>query len=131
MVVCPYPLIFWGSWVSLRVHIIHEFLFLLFCTTFTIFFMAEFRKIQKLCYVGVPWVVQSVKDLALSPLWFGSLLRHGFDPWPRNFHMPQVQPKKTKKKKKKKKKMPFFSLCSIHYSEGNMKVYIRTCHYVL
>ena len=26
-----------------------------------------------------------VKDLALSLLW------HRFDPWPRNFHMPQAQ----------------------------------------
>ena len=26
-----------------------------------------------------------------------------FNPWPRNFHAPQVQPKKKKKKKKKRK----------------------------
>ena len=30
--------------------------------------------------------VQQVKDPALS------LLRHRFDPWPRNFHMPWTQP---------------------------------------
>ena len=30
------------------------------------------------------------------------LLRLGFSPWPRNFHMPQAQPPTTKKKKKKK-----------------------------
>ena len=43
-----------------------------------------------------PWsslVVQQVKDLALSLQWLWSLLWHGFDPWPRNFHMPQVWPK--------------------------------------
>ena len=34
----------------------------------------------------------AVKDSALSLPW----LR--FNPWPRNFHMPQVQPKKKKKK---------------------------------
>ena len=34
----------------------------------------------------------------------GSLLWLGFDPWPRKFHMPQVQPKKKKKERKKKKK---------------------------
>ena len=34
-----------------------------------------------------------VKDLELSLLWLGSLLRHGFDPWPGNSHMLQAQPK--------------------------------------
>ena len=38
-------------------------------------------------------VVQQVKDLALSVQELGSLLWHRFDPWPRNFHMPWVQPK--------------------------------------
>ena len=33
-----------------------------------------------------------VKDLVLSLLWLGSMLWHGFDPWPGNFHMPQAQP---------------------------------------
>ena len=33
-------------------------------------------------------VVQHVKDLALSLQRLGSLLWHGFDPWPWNFHMP-------------------------------------------
>ena len=37
---------------------------------------------------------QWVKDPALSPLC------HGFDPWPGNFHMPWVQPKKIDRKKK-------------------------------
>ena len=39
-------------------------------------------------------VSQWVKDLALSLLWLWLLLWFGFDPWPGNFHMPQMQPKK-------------------------------------
>ena len=39
-------------------------------------------------------MAQWVKDSVLSLLWLGLLLWHGFDPWPRNFHVPQVQPKK-------------------------------------
>ena len=46
-------------------------------------------------------MTQQVRDLALSRLWLGSLLWHKFDPWPRNFHMPRLQPKKKKKKRKK------------------------------
>ena len=42
-------------------------------------------------------VSQWVKDLALSVLWLGSLLWHGFDSWTGNFHMPQVQPRRKKK----------------------------------
>ena len=34
-----------------------------------------------------------VKDPAFSLFWLGSLLWLGFDPWPGNFHMPQVQTK--------------------------------------
>ena len=37
-------------------------------------------------------MTQQVKDLALSLLWLES------DPWPENFSMPRVQPKKKKKK---------------------------------
>ena len=43
-------------------------------------------------------MAQWVKDLVLSLLWLGSLLWHGFNPWPGNFRMPQVWPKKKKKK---------------------------------
>ena len=39
-------------------------------------------------------VAQKVKDLALSLQWLGLLLWSGLDPWPGNFHMLQVQPKK-------------------------------------
>ena len=47
---------------------------------------------------GVPTVVQWVKDLVLLQLWLRLQLQLGFDPWPRNFHMPLVQPRKRKKK---------------------------------
>ena len=42
-------------------------------------------------------VAQSTKDPALSLLWLWSLLWCGFDPWPGNFHLPWVQPKKKKR----------------------------------
>ena len=45
--------------------------------------------------------MEKVKDPALPKLWHRSQLRLRFDPWPGNFHMLQVQPKKEKKKKKK------------------------------
>ena len=47
---------------------------------------------------GSSLVAQWVKDLVLSLLW------HGLDPCPGNFHMPQLQPKKRKKKERKEKK---------------------------
>lgn len=37
-----------------------------------------------------------VKGLALPLLW------PRFDPWPRNFHMPQAQTKRKRKKKREK-----------------------------
>ena len=37
-------------------------------------------------------VAQQVKDLVLPPQQFWSLLLHGFNPWPRNFHMLRGQP---------------------------------------
>ena len=39
-------------------------------------------------------MAQQVKDLVLSLQWLRSLLWHGFSPWPGNFHMLRVQPKK-------------------------------------
>ena len=39
-----------------------------------------------------------VKESMLLLLW------HGFDPWPRKFHMPWAWPKKKKKRKEKAKK---------------------------
>ena len=41
-------------------------------------------------------MAQQVKDPALSLQWLRSLLWHRFNPWPRNFHMPQVRHKKRK-----------------------------------
>ena len=38
----------------------------------------------------VPWV----KDPVVSLQWLELLLWRGFDPWPRNFHMLGVRPKK-------------------------------------
>ena len=39
-------------------------------------------------------VAQWVKDLVLSQLWLRSLPWCRFDPWPRNFHVPQAPPRK-------------------------------------
>ena len=64
--------------------------------------------------LGVPAVVQWVRDMALPQLW----LR--FDPWPRKFHMLQMCGRKRKKNMKfiftliklgkalKKKGIPYF-----------------------
>ena len=43
-------------------------------------------------------VAKGVKDLVLSLQWLGSLLWHGFDPWPKNFNMLRVLPKNKKQK---------------------------------
>ena len=50
-------------------------------------------------------MLQRVKDLALLLQWLGLLLCHGFDPWPRNFHVSQAQPKKGEKRKVLKSKI--------------------------
>ena len=42
-------------------------------------------------------MVQWVKDLELSLQQLWSLLWGGFNPWPRNFHMPQGMARKKKK----------------------------------
>ena len=44
-------------------------------------------------------VAQWVKDLAMLLQQPRSLLWHGFNTWPRNFHMSQMQPKKKQKQK--------------------------------
>ena len=41
-------------------------------------------------------MAQQVKDPALSLLWLGLLLWHGFVPWPGNFCMPPVGLKRKK-----------------------------------
>ena len=53
---------------------------------------------------GRPLRAQWVKDTALSLLQLGSLLWHGFSPWPGNFHMPWAWPKKKKRRRRKKEK---------------------------
>ena len=42
-------------------------------------------------------MVQQVKDLTLSLQCLGSLLWHGFSPWPGNIHKLRVQPKSVNK----------------------------------
>ena len=39
----------------------------------------------------IPGLPQWVEDLVLPQLWLG------FNPWPRNFHMLQMQPKKERR----------------------------------
>ena len=51
---------------------------------------------KKICWSFL--VAQQVKDPASALLWPRSLLRCRFDPWPRNLHMPCVQPKNKQKK---------------------------------
>ena len=43
------------------------------------------------------FVIQWVKDLALSLWWLRSLLWHGFGLWPRNFYVPWLWPKEERK----------------------------------
>ena len=42
--------------------------------------------------------MQQVKDLAFPLLWLGSLLWSRFNPWPGNFYMPWVWPKRKKRR---------------------------------
>ena len=41
-------------------------------------------------------MAQQVKEPVLSLQQLRSLLWHGFNPWPSNFHMPEMQPKQNK-----------------------------------
>ena len=45
-------------------------------------------------------MVQLVKNPVLSLLW------HGLELWPRNFHMPQAKKKKKKREKEGRKRKP-------------------------
>ena len=47
----------------------------------------------------IPGLEQWVKNLALPQLWCRLQQLLGFNPWPRNFHMEVVWPKRKKKKK--------------------------------
>ena len=49
-------------------------------------------------------MVQWVKEPALMQLWHRLQLQLRFDPWPRNFHMLWVWPKKKKQTNKQKPK---------------------------
>ena len=60
-------------------------------------FLYEVLKKRQLCWSSL--VVQGVKDPALSLKQLRSLMWSWFNPWPGNFHMPQVQLKKKEKKK--------------------------------
>ena len=44
----------------------------------------------------VSWWLSRLRIQHWQLLWFGSLLWHGFDPWPGNFHMTHVWPRKKK-----------------------------------
>ena len=50
----------------------------------------------KIATYGVPVVGQWVKDPALLQMWHRSPLWFVFDPWPGNFHVPQLWPKNKK-----------------------------------
>ena len=43
-----------------------------------------------------------IKDPGLLLQWLRLPLWRGLNPWPRNFHLPQVRSKKRKEKEKKK-----------------------------
>ena len=77
-----------------------------------------FWEIIKNHKIGVPAVAQWVKDLALS-LWQPRFswvhgLRFKFNPWSRNFHMPQIQ---LRKKREKRKRMTKY----VPYTESPQK----------
>ena len=66
------------------------------------------KKKKKVVKMGSFLVTQQVEDLALSLLWVWLLLWHRFNPWTRNFQMPQVRPTKMVK-------MANFILCTYFY----------------
>ena len=60
---------------------------------YDLIYMQSLKKNHK----GVPLWHSRLRIQALSLQWLGWLLWHRFDPWPRNFHMPQTWSKKKKK----------------------------------
>ena len=56
-----------------------------------------YQLIKSIDGLGVPCVVQQVKDPVLLQLWCRLQLWLGSNPWPRNFSMPRVWLKKKKK----------------------------------
>ena len=61
-------------------------------------------------------MVQWIEDLVLSSVSAGAWVAAEFDPWPRNFHMPQVQPKKRST----------YRACSVN-EQPYCSVYMSTC----
>ena len=60
-------------------------------------------------------VAQQVKDPLLSLGWFRSLLWYGFNPWPRNFHMPWTWTKK--REREREKQCIFAEKNTVYYKE--------------
>ena len=60
-------------------------------------------------------MAQWVKELVLSLQWLRLLLEYGLNPWPENFHMLQLWPKKKKKKDVMKKSFlrAFWYFCQL------------------
>ena len=54
--------------------------------------------------VGVPTEAWWIKDPVLLQLWYRLQMWLRFHPWPGNFHMPCLWPKKKKKRNYKKRK---------------------------
>ena len=73
-------------------------------------------------------VAQQVKDSVLSLQWLRLLLWHGFDPWPGNFHVPWVWPKKKKIKifysEKENKPRTQGSVCKRHEDMPDKDCYL-------
>ena len=63
-------------------------------------------------------MAQGIKDQALLKLWQRVQVQCEFDPWPGNFYMLWVQPKKHTKKQKKR-----VSLNTLLFQVQNSKLY--------
>ena len=63
------------------------------------FWLRRLRHGQRLCEDAgsIPGLAQWVKDLMLPWLWCRPQVQLQFDPWPRNFLTPMMQPSKEKK----------------------------------
>ena len=73
--------------------------------------------------VVVVVVLPGIKDLALSLQWLGLLLWCRFNPWPRNFHLPQEHPTTTKKIKRLHMKS-----CKTLSDKGHVLEYIKSIY---
>ena len=69
---------------------------------------------------------------------YRSRLQLGFNPWPRNFRMPRVQPLKKKKKKERNKNVTcYFNVCVGHFSlqlgscRGIRLKLFRPCYFII